>query len=64
MEKRVILVQEMKTWEEALQHCRGLQQEGATQAFQFQFDLISLPEPHIFLLYGDTVGLNETTNEV
>ncbi|KAM9366666.1 alpha-N-acetylgalactosamine-specific lectin-like [Symphorus nematophorus] len=56
----MIVVQELKTWEEALQHCRGLQDAPRTA---HQYDLASLPEANTVLFDRDTIG-TATTDEV
>uniref|UniRef100_A0A3B4XRI6 C-type lectin domain-containing protein n=1 Tax=Seriola lalandi dorsalis TaxID=1841481 RepID=A0A3B4XRI6_SERLL len=53
MDERLILVQERKTWEEALQHCRRLKRTGSTGT-KYLYDLVSLPEAKSRLLYGET----------
>ncbi|XP_050932389.1 secretory phospholipase A2 receptor isoform X2 [Lates calcarifer] len=59
MDESLILVQEMKTWEEALQYCRELQAHT-----RYRFDLVSLPEKYINVLDGGTKKLSATTDEV
>ncbi|XP_040898322.1 uncharacterized protein LOC121184593 isoform X2 [Toxotes jaculatrix] len=65
MDERLILVQEMKTWEEALQHCRELNDVESTEEDNtLVYDLASLPEANNILLFGETTQLTATTNEV
>nr|XP_046234712.1 putative C-type lectin domain family 20 member A [Scatophagus argus]XP_046239337.1 putative C-type lectin domain family 20 member A [Scatophagus argus] len=64
VDERLILVQEMKTWEEALHHCRQLQvADPSPGGTAHLYDLASLPEENNVLL--DREKLKEaTTNEV
>lgn len=50
VDEGLILVQEMKTWEEALVHCRKLQAAGNTLEEPKVYDLASLPEVNNVLL--------------
>nr|XP_020448100.1 uncharacterized protein LOC109955870 [Monopterus albus] len=53
MYDQVILVQEHKTWEEALEHCRELQVVDSTE-----YDLVSLPEATDILIDSETKWLH------
>ena len=50
---RLILVQEMKTWEEAFQHCKKL-----------QYKLASFSDADNAALDRETIGQSATTDEV
>ena len=59
-EDRLNLVQEEKIWEEALQHCRELQDGGSSA-----YDLASLPGQHQTVLDRMKLGgLDPNTKEV
>ncbi|XP_078134193.1 uncharacterized protein LOC144534788 isoform X2 [Sander vitreus] len=56
----LILVQEKKTWEQALVHCRQLEAAGSTTRYQ----LAVLSEPNDNLMDTETIRLNANTYEV
>lgn len=57
---RLILVQEMKTWEEAFQHCKKLKAVDPTD----KYHLASFSNAYNAHLDRNTIGLNATSNEV
>lgn len=64
-DESLILVQEKKTWEEALLHCRELQAVGSTEEHTTHpYDLASLPEGSNALLDRDKIKQTAATNEV
>ncbi|XP_026234741.1 uncharacterized protein LOC113174813 [Anabas testudineus] len=61
----LILAQELKTWEEALQYCRELHAVGRTPGnSMLMSDLASLLETDIIMLNTEETGLNTSTKEM
>uniref|UniRef100_UPI003AAB1206 C-type mannose receptor 2-like n=1 Tax=Centroberyx gerrardi TaxID=166262 RepID=UPI003AAB1206 len=66
-DERLVLVQEMKTWEEALQHCRALQavdpSQSPTTYLNHWYDLATLKAADD-LIFARETARKATTNEV
>ncbi|XP_068176841.1 secretory phospholipase A2 receptor-like [Antennarius striatus] len=60
-DETMILVKELKTWEEAVQHCRELQDEGPDGiAASNSYHLASLPEVNNIVLDRETIQLADS----